>query len=63
MNRGTIASLLRQHYERILYPYDVFQSGATIGPDIVCIQLYLDFLFNLILSFRMRKQIYQMKKT
>lgn len=49
MNRGTIASLLRQHYERILYPYDVFQSGATIGPDIVCIQLYFDFLFNLIL--------------
>ncbi|CAG2178010.1 unnamed protein product, partial [Oppiella nova] len=33
-NRGTIASLLRQHYERILFPYDVFQSGATIGPDI-----------------------------
>jgi hypothetical protein len=34
-NKGTIASLLRQHYERILFPYDVFQSGATIGPDIV----------------------------
>jgi histone demethylase JARID1 len=33
-NKGTIASLLRQHYERILFPYDVFQSGATIGPDI-----------------------------
>ncbi|RWS11452.1 lysine-specific demethylase lid-like protein [Dinothrombium tinctorium] len=30
----TIASLLRQHYERILYPYDVFLSGATIGPDV-----------------------------
>ncbi|RWS28423.1 lysine-specific demethylase lid-like protein [Leptotrombidium deliense] len=33
-NKGTIASLLRQHYERILYPYDVFLSGATIGPDL-----------------------------
>ncbi|XP_054168753.1 lysine-specific demethylase 5C-like isoform X2 [Oppia nitens] len=33
-SKGTIASLLRQHYERILFPYDVFQSGATIGPDI-----------------------------
>ncbi|XP_065304371.1 lysine-specific demethylase 5A-like [Dermacentor albipictus] len=27
----TLGSLLRQHYERILYPYDVFQSGANLG--------------------------------
>ncbi|XP_049273209.1 lysine-specific demethylase 5A isoform X1 [Rhipicephalus sanguineus] len=27
----TVGSLLRQHYERILYPYDVFQSGANLG--------------------------------
>ncbi|XP_029843134.3 lysine-specific demethylase 5A isoform X4 [Ixodes scapularis] len=27
----TVGSLLRQHYERILYPYDVFQSGASLG--------------------------------
>lgn len=27
----TTGSLLRQHYERILYPYDVFQSGASLG--------------------------------
>ncbi|XP_064473046.1 lysine-specific demethylase 5A-like isoform X2 [Ornithodoros turicata] len=26
-----IGSLLKQNYERILYPYDVFQSGASIG--------------------------------
>lgn len=32
-SRGPIASLLRQHYERILFPYDVFLSGATIGPE------------------------------
>ncbi|KAI1287401.1 Lysine-specific demethylase lid [Halotydeus destructor] len=32
-NKGPVASLLRQHYERILFPYDVFLSGATIGPD------------------------------
>lgn len=30
-NRGTVASLLRHHYEKILYPHDIFQSGATIG--------------------------------
>ncbi|XP_053210846.1 lysine-specific demethylase 5D-like isoform X3 [Panonychus citri] len=33
-NKGTISSLLRQHYERILYPFDVFLSGATIGGDL-----------------------------
>ncbi|XP_077540973.1 lysine demethylase 5 isoform X6 [Haemaphysalis longicornis] len=27
----TVGTLLRQHYERILYPYDVFQSGASLG--------------------------------
>ncbi|GFS49370.1 hypothetical protein NPIL_411092 [Nephila pilipes] len=26
-----VGSLLRQHYERILYPYHVFQEGTTIG--------------------------------
>ena len=26
-----VGSLLRQHYERILYPYDIFISGATTG--------------------------------
>uniref|UniRef100_A0A674N2P5 [histone H3]-trimethyl-L-lysine(4) demethylase n=1 Tax=Takifugu rubripes TaxID=31033 RepID=A0A674N2P5_TAKRU len=34
--RGT-GSLLRSHYERILYPYELFQSGATLtvsGPDV-----------------------------
>jgi len=32
-NKGTVASLMRQHYERILYPYDVFLSGATTGSE------------------------------
>ncbi|XP_022238310.1 lysine-specific demethylase 5A-like isoform X1 [Limulus polyphemus] len=27
----SIGSLLRHHYERILYPYDVFKSGASVG--------------------------------
>ncbi|KAH6944276.1 hypothetical protein HPB50_002564 [Hyalomma asiaticum] len=27
----TVGSLLRQHHEHILYPYDVFQSGANLG--------------------------------
>lgn len=31
-NKGPYASLLRQHYERLLFPYDVFLSGATIAP-------------------------------
>ena len=29
----SIGGLLRDHYKRILYPYDVFQSGASL--DIV----------------------------
>ncbi|PRD30881.1 UNVERIFIED_CONTAM: Lysine-specific demethylase 5D [Trichonephila clavipes] len=33
-----VGSLLRQHYERILYPYHVFQEGTTIG-DLVRIDL------------------------
>lgn len=34
--KGT-GSLLRSHYERILYPYELFQSGATLtvsGPNL-----------------------------
>ncbi|KAI8504280.1 Lysine-specific demethylase 5A, partial [Branchiostoma belcheri] len=27
-----VGSLLKGHYERILFPYDVFQSGATLAP-------------------------------
>uniref|UniRef100_H2RXZ0 [histone H3]-trimethyl-L-lysine(4) demethylase n=1 Tax=Takifugu rubripes TaxID=31033 RepID=H2RXZ0_TAKRU len=47
--RGT-GSLLRSHYERILYPYELFQSGATLtvsGPDVA-----RDFLlFHLSMPF------------
>ncbi|XP_059944239.1 lysine-specific demethylase 5D-like isoform X6 [Mesoplodon densirostris] len=28
-----IGSLLRSHYERIIYPYEVFQSGANLVPE------------------------------
>lgn len=28
-NKGTIASLLRHHYEKLLFPYDLFSNGAT----------------------------------
>ena len=28
-NKGTIASLLRHHYEKLLFPYDLFANGAT----------------------------------
>lgn len=31
--KGPVASVLRQHYERLLFPYDVLMSGATIGSD------------------------------
>ena len=31
-SKGPVASLLRQHYERLLFPYDIFLSGATIVP-------------------------------
>ncbi|KAG8196974.1 hypothetical protein JTE90_009028 [Oedothorax gibbosus] len=31
-----VGSLLRQHYERILYPYHVFQEGTTIGDISLC---------------------------
>ena len=30
---GPASSLLRRHYEKILYPYDVFMSGVMTGGD------------------------------
>ena len=29
-----IGSILRTHYERILYPYDLFKSGVTVDPSV-----------------------------
>ena len=29
-----VGSTLRTHYERVLYPYDIFVSGATIDPAV-----------------------------
>ena len=29
-----VGSMLKIHYERILYPFDVFQSGATLDPEV-----------------------------
>ncbi|XP_074605334.1 lysine-specific demethylase 5-like isoform X2 [Brevipalpus obovatus] len=45
-NKGTVSSLLRQHYERILYPFDVFLSGATIGGDPKIPGVKIDFNHN-----------------
>lgn len=28
-NKGTVASLLRHHYEKLLYPYDIFLAGEA----------------------------------
>lgn len=28
------ASAFRSYYEKYLFPYDVFLSGATIGPEV-----------------------------
>jgi len=28
------SAILRRHYERILYPYDIFMSGAMTGGDV-----------------------------
>lgn len=36
--KGT-GSLLRSHYERILYPYELFQSGATLTVSLVHVSL------------------------
>ena len=35
-----VGSTLRTHYERVLYPYDIFASGATIDPA-VCTHLIM----------------------
>uniref|UniRef100_A0A4W3IA77 [histone H3]-trimethyl-L-lysine(4) demethylase n=1 Tax=Callorhinchus milii TaxID=7868 RepID=A0A4W3IA77_CALMI len=32
-----LGSLLRSHYERILYPYNLFQSGASLLVSIACL--------------------------
>lgn len=37
-----IGSLLRSHYERIVYPFEMFQSGASL-PVSVCLFLSLFF--------------------
>lgn len=28
----SVGSILKNHYERILYPFDVFKQGKTLGP-------------------------------
>lgn len=42
-----IGSLLRSHYERIVYPFEMFQSGASLP---VLNQLFSFALVNLFLS-------------
>jgi histone demethylase JARID1 len=29
-----VGSTLRQHYEKVLYPFDLFQAGVTLGADV-----------------------------
>lgn len=51
--RGT-GSLLRSHYERILYPYELFQSGATLtvsGADVATFSQKISYYFTTQYSF------------
>lgn len=43
-----IGSLLRSHYERIIYPYEIFQSGANL---VVRTDLELDTAFDFFCSY------------
>ena len=29
-----VGSTLRQHYEKVLYPYDLFQQGITVDAEV-----------------------------
>ena len=31
------ARILKFHYEKILYPFDVFKSGITIPTEVICL--------------------------
>lgn len=33
----SIGTILKMHYERLLYPFDVFREGKSIKPTIVSI--------------------------
>uniref|UniRef100_A0A672IUQ8 [histone H3]-trimethyl-L-lysine(4) demethylase n=1 Tax=Salarias fasciatus TaxID=181472 RepID=A0A672IUQ8_SALFA len=41
-----IGSLLRSHYERILYPYELFQSGATLTVSVADFSLSCESLWS-----------------
>lgn len=38
-----IGSLLRSHYERIIYPFEMFQSGASLPVSFFHLFIYLVF--------------------
>ena len=46
IGKGT-GSMLRHHYERILYPYDVFQAGASLDPAVSLHYMHLINIFKL----------------
>lgn len=39
-NERTIGPMLWQNYEKILYPYDIFISGATTAAKVVVVYKY-----------------------
>ena len=34
INPGSVGRTLRGHYEKILYPFDVFKAGALLDPKV-----------------------------
>lgn len=41
-----VGSTLRAHYERVLFPYDIFSSGATIDPAVRKLHFYQFSVFR-----------------
>jgi hypothetical protein len=35
----SVGSILKNHYERILYPFDVFKQGKTLSDIVSCFNL------------------------
>lgn len=46
-----IGSLLRSHYERIIYPFEMFQSGASLP-----VSFYADLLTSIYIKAKTRTQ-------
>jgi len=46
-----IGPILWENYEKILYPYDIFISGATTGSKVLSVFLNKYFILNIDLLF------------